>query len=403
MISTHRSTLVLLAFVILVEIGAASLVDLNRPAWGDEAHFYETVKLFGSDFSLTTLRTYPEMSTPLPFIAYAAWGHLVGFELSHLRLLSMIFAVSTYLIFFWLLSAVISNPRLVFFGAVCLVLLPYMIGFSLFVYTDISAIFFGTMALYALSKRSTWLTAVSLAMAVLCRQYMAFLVIAGAVFYAIERLTNPKRDTIRQLAAVLLSALPYLALVIFWGGTSPDNALRSQFLSEPVRFHPEMLSLYIAALFVYLFPLAALNFRTFYRNWRLAVLSVIGVGFIVLFPVRVSGPLAVLGVSRVGQFHRILRLFFDNEFMVHMAFAACFLLALPIVFYMMVDVVKHVRARKTDAHLLAAICILIFMSMMPFSYLGWEKYLMPVVPTAIVYLLMVLEVKRTPGPRAVIL
>ncbi len=397
MAPSRKHILIFAILIVVIELIAAWLVGLDRPAWEDEAHFYQTVKLVGSDPSLTTLRTYPEMSTPLPFAAYAVWGHLFGFELSHLRTLSILFGILTYLIFFQLLSSLVDDMKLVWFGAILLAVEPYMIGFTMFVYTDISAILFGTLALLGLARRSAWLTCTGLALAVLCRQYMAFLTITAFIFYACEGITGRKRDTLRQLAAVILSALPYVILVFFWGGTSPDNALRQQFLGEGVRFHPEMLSLYVACLFVYLLPVFVLNARLFYSNWKMLALSVIGVGYIVFFPVKVSAPLAILGVSRVGQFHRILKLILGNEFLIHIGFAICFLLTLPMVFSLLRDLFLRIRGMQIDLRFLFGLSIVIFLVMMPFSYLGWEKYLMPVIPGAIVYLIMVFDSERKKG------
>ncbi len=388
----HRKLLItFLIGAVLFELIAAWLVGLDRPAWEDEAHFYQTVKLFGSDLSLSTLKTYPEMSTPLPFVAYALWGDLFGFQLSHLRILSIVLGILTNLIFLKLLLLLLRDIRLVVFGAVLLIIQPYMVGFSMFVYTDISAILFGIIALYGIIKRSWWICAFGLALAVLCRQYMAFLTVAAFLFFFLEWILKRKNDSMKLTVAAIASALPYLGLVILWGGTSPDNPLRKQFLDEGVRFHPEMLSLYIAGLFVYAFPALAVNYRTFYKNWFLAALSVIGVGFIVLFPVHVSKPLAILGVSRVGQFHRLLKDILGNEFLVHMGFAICFLLALPLIFYLLKDSYDRIRQETFDARLLIALSIIVFLAMMPFSYLGWEKYLMPVIPGVIAYLCMIYE------------
>jgi len=393
----RKHMLIFAVLIVIFELIAAWLVGLDRPAWEDEAHFYRTVRLFGSNPSLTTLRTYPEMSTPVPFAAYAVWGRLFGYELSHLRTLSILFGLLTYLIFFQLLSRLVSDLRLVWFGAILLVLEPYMIGFTMFVYTDISAILFGTLALFGLARRSAWITCAGLALAVLCRQYMAFLTVTAFIFFACEWFANKKPDTLRQLAAVVLSAIPFAALVLFWGGTSPDNTLRQQFLGDGVRFHPEMLSLYIACLFVYLLPLFALSARRFYTNWKVLALSVIGVGFIVFFPIKVSAPLAILGVSRVGQFHRILKIVLGNEFLIHMGFAVCFLFALPMVLYLTRDLFTRIREMRIDFRFLLGLSVAVFLVMMPFSYLGWEKYLMPVIPGAIVYLILVFDSERRPA------
>src|SRR5262249_55109975 len=71
-------------------------IALYRPPWGDERHYLETVRTFGRDLSVETLRTYPgELAPPLAFALYAGWGRLAGFEAPRLRLLSLVIAFVT--------------------------------------------------------------------------------------------------------------------------------------------------------------------------------------------------------------------------------------------------------------------------------------------------------------------
>ena len=67
----------------------------RTPPWGDEAHFLETIRLFGAGVSLELLRAYREMTAPLTYLVYAAWGHLAGFDTPRLRLLSPLVAAAT--------------------------------------------------------------------------------------------------------------------------------------------------------------------------------------------------------------------------------------------------------------------------------------------------------------------
>jgi hypothetical protein len=81
----------LIAFIIFESIVVIA-GDLNREPWGDEYHFVQTVKQFGTNFSIETLTHYNEMSGPLPFIIYSLWGRVFGFDLFILRLLSILIA-----------------------------------------------------------------------------------------------------------------------------------------------------------------------------------------------------------------------------------------------------------------------------------------------------------------------
>ena len=95
-----RSLLLLILVLIVYETILYMGVGLRQPTWADEHHFISTIEEFGEELSLRQLRTYNEMSTPLPFILYALWGKLVGFHLHQLRFFSLIIALFTFIYFF---------------------------------------------------------------------------------------------------------------------------------------------------------------------------------------------------------------------------------------------------------------------------------------------------------------
>ena len=112
------------------------MLAFERPYWGDEIHFVETINRFGKNMGLNTIKHYNEMSTPLPFMLYALWGRIFGFEIHILRILSVIIAVATYILFHWLLFLIFGNIKVASLTSAFLVLHPYMVGFSVFVFTD---------------------------------------------------------------------------------------------------------------------------------------------------------------------------------------------------------------------------------------------------------------------------
>jgi hypothetical protein len=112
----------------------------SRPPWGDEAHFLGTVRLFGQGISVDLLRTYPEMSAPLTYVLYAAWGRLAGFGTPELRLLSPVIASATGLLWFAFLKDHLRSRLAVSMSLATLVLNPYFIGLSVFVFTDMLAL-----------------------------------------------------------------------------------------------------------------------------------------------------------------------------------------------------------------------------------------------------------------------
>jgi len=96
MLNNYKRSLLLLTAVILVyQIIAVFVFTLHAPAKGDEAHFVEAIKYFG-DLDITKVHDYEEVTTPLVYFVYAAWGNIAGFELHNLRLLSLLIAFITH-------------------------------------------------------------------------------------------------------------------------------------------------------------------------------------------------------------------------------------------------------------------------------------------------------------------
>lgn len=385
----RKSLLAFLAFVILFEGFVIAVGDVRRPHWGDEWHFQNTIKRFGKEISLDTIKHYEEMSTPLPFIVYALWGRAFGFELHDLRWLSVIIAIITYLIFHRLLFLLLNSRRAVFWGAVFLAAHPYMIGFSIFVYTDMMAVLFLILCCLAHTGRRPVLFGLSMAMAILSRQYMAFLTIAAGLYYLLEYVQSKKAFPLKMLISCLASTVPYWLLVALWGGISPDNSLRAVYLGDELRFQPIILTLYVCLLFAYHFPLLIFFLKDFYSDYKMILASLVCSVFYLIFPVGPTKPSIDVGIPTVGLFHRFLKITLREEILVQVAFYMLFLLALPVLFYVLRDCYVRWRQRRLDIRLLLDLSIISFLAVMPFSYLGWEKYFMPVVPLMILRTLLI--------------
>lgn len=387
----RKSLAFFLAFVIVFHLAVIMVGNMIRPDWGhwgDEWHFQNTIKRFGEDISLYSLKHYEEMSTPLPFLAYALWGRMVGFELFDLRILSLITALITYLVFHRLLFVLIKDDRKVLWGAILLVVQPYMVGFSIFVYTDMIAILFLLLAVFGHVRRRPVILGLCLALAILSRQYMAFLAIAGAIYFLLEYFITKRRDSLAMLGAALLSTVPYLALAIWWGGLSPDSSLRQRYLDEGLFLHPEVVSLYVSLIVIYLFPLLIYYMRKFYCGLTVWVVALIGSAYYVIFPVGPSKPSLEVGITTVGLFHRLLRYLVGQGFWEHAVFYLGFVLAVPVIFSLGNDVIQRCRQHLCDNKLFLDLAVISFLVVMPFSYLGWEKYFLPVVPLLILRILM---------------
>jgi hypothetical protein len=113
-----------------------------------------------------------------------------------------------------------------------------------------------------------------------------------------------------------------------------------------------------------------------------------------LFPVTPSPSALDAGIDTVGFFHRGIRLLVDTRWE-QIIFFAAFALGLPILFTIVLDAWKYWRVREVEYNFFCVLAILAFLIVMPFTYLGWEKYFLPVVPLASIYLISVKLSERT--------
>ncbi len=388
-------------FVILLVVFQLVVVfyGIRFPVWGDEGHFVDTVKDFGKEFSLKTLTTYNEMSTPLPFILYSFWGRLFNFELITLRLFSLLIAVVTYFLAYKLFLSALNDKYKSLLLTALLVVNPYMIGFSVFVFTDMLAILFLILSCLAYLKRNTFLLAVALACAVLCRQYLVFLTVAVGVYYFLRYLKERDNVSLKMLLGIALSSLPMVALLLLWKGASPDNVWRRVYQHDVLSFHPDSLVLYIAQCFIYLFPVVIIYWKTFYTNSKIRTFSIITSFSYWIFPVKASYYSSELHqVPTVGFFHKFIRATVGNG-LEQAVFYLCFLFALPIILTILIDSYTKLTTQKYNFLFLLEITLFAFLLIMPFSYLSWEKYFMPILP---ILVMLIILLRTTPSPTGTI-
>lgn len=388
----YRKSLVLfIVFIIVFELLVILVGDIVRPGWShwsDEWHFQNTIKRFGNEINLYNLKHYEEMSTPLPFLIYALWGRMMGFDLFHLRMLSVIIAILTYIAFHRLLFIALKDGKKVFWGGAFLVAQPYMIGLSIFVFTDMTAILFMVLACLALLKRRPILLGICIMMAILSRQYIAFLALAAGIYFLVDYLRVRRKSSLYMMLSSVVSVIPYILLALWWGGPTPDNTMQYRYLDYGFTFNAHALSLYIGLIWVYGFPLLLFYLKKFYCDYKVWIAGVIASGFYLLFPVGPSQPTINVGISTVGLFHRFLKALLLGEFWIQVVFYLSFLLAMPVVIRLAGDCYRRFKRRLHDTPLFLDLAILAFFVVMPFSYLSWEKYLMPMLPLFILRVLM---------------
>ncbi|RKX25451.1 MAG: hypothetical protein DRP47_09810 [Candidatus Zixiibacteriota bacterium] len=378
--SYRRSLTFFILAIILLQLTVIIVAGLNRPAWGDEGHFVETVNLFGRNLNLNTLTHYNEMSGPLPFVIYSFWGRLFGFELSSLRILSVLIALICYLLFHRLIFIITGEGKVAFWMALFLSVHPYMVGFSIFVFTDGLAILFLIAAALAIVRTNPLLLGLSCAAALLCRHYAVFLIAATVVYSLIIWLKEKRKDSAKMLWAGFASILPLVFLIVLWGGLSPDNTLRNLYLEKSLIFHPNYLILYICLLFAYQLPIVVLKWRKIYNDWKTLLICFVVSWLYWFAPVGPSKYDIANNTFTVGLFNRLIVWIYDAKWLEQGIFFVCFMLGLPILAIVLKGIRGSIKQAHFDFVFFLDLSILLFLMTMPFSYLGWEKYIMPLVP-----------------------
>jgi hypothetical protein len=380
--------LAFLAFAIAVELGTVLTLGINRAPHNDESPYLATMQLFGSGITIDMLRTYNEISTPLPFIVYGFAGRLVGYDISHLRVISLVIALVTYVLFFELVLAITGNALTAFLTSAFLALHPYMVAVSFTIYTDILTILFLVVAMIAVVRRSPWLLFAGSAGSLLCRQYALFLSGAAVIFFAWSYAVTRQRNARDMLIASAASLLPLIALFALWRGLSPDSARKYTYMANSeVYFHPNWITLYVTMLFSWMLPLLAFRVRQFYRRLPILLVSLALSPLYWLFPIRVSRFVELGGGKTVGFLNSALLRVLKTPILVHVVFFIFFLLALPILLTFLLDALRAARVRRLSLNAMLDLTIPAFLVTMAFSHHCWEKYFLLVLPLAAIRIL----------------
>ena len=419
----------------------ACAVGVGRPFRGDEPHFVETIVQFGTQpLTLDLLAHYDEMSGPVPFVLYGTWGRFFGFEPQTLRLFSILVALATCLLWFWFLQGETGSARLAASGTAFVALHPYMLYLSLFVYTDMLAILCLIGSLIAVRRQRPLLLAAFLCGAVLNRQYLIFASAAAGLYFLARYWKSRRRQDAISMLAVAGSAMPLAAFCLLWRGLCPDGALKQVYLDQHVSFHVSSLVLYVSLTALYLAPVLALGWKGLFPTdtrrftkvgccrasqqdtavakashapagdisprenlaagedaprlaWTagghsfagripaLAALSLCGLYW--FFPVGPSRSAVEAGIFQVGMLHQTLHFLFGSPALEHAVFFTGFALGLAVVARILMDATARWRRGEIDFRFFLDLNVVFFLAVMPFSYLNWEKYFMPLVPVLV--------------------
>jgi hypothetical protein len=273
----------------------------------------------------------------------------------------------------------ISRPQgwLVAVGLICGN--PYFLPLGVMVYTDMIALFFLLLATRALYRPSLIGLAIGCAGMLLCRQYLAFLVLAFLMMLGWRWICLPaqRRSTISMSLAVAIGCLPFAWLLWLWGGMAPANEMQQLYLNARQSYHPNSLILYCSLLTWFCLP-AVIACRSSLICTRQALLVIFLLSQVYwCFPVRPSPVAVENSLLTVGLMHRAMNLLEPSGALADCVYYFGFLISLTILWGVAQRAAAVIRQGRFAIHLLPACAFTCFLLVMPWSYLHWEKYFLP--------------------------
>lgn len=391
-VSNYRKIWYLIVLFLLVVLG---FWGLNRSYWGDESHFVETIRIFSSSTFFSSIKDYPEVTTPLPYLIYSWWGKLFGLNLPVLRLLTLIISASFFILIFHFFRAYVKEEKSALILSVILLINPYLWGLSIFVFTDMMTLFFIYLSLFMISKEKVWPGALMLGLAVLSRQYSIIFIISVWLFLLIRLIFEGERKKFLTFTGfAILSLIPYLLLVLLWKGLSPPAGIKKFIPDTSLSWNINTFVTYVTFLAIYILPIVIIAGRELTRHKKL-ILPALLVGFLIfIFPVEASGVSKVWNnTETVGLLHKFLLKYTGGGLITGAILYMFFSLGTWILMILLKMDYTLLRSGNISSALLFSLCIYIFLIVMPFSYQVWEKYLTMIIPIVLLRISLIQQHK----------
>lgn len=377
--SIYNKIWLVISFIFII---AAALSAIGHPSYGDETHFVETIRLFSSASWPDIIKDYPEVTTPLVYIIYAAWGKLVGTGLIELRILSLIISILFLFVLYLYVISYTKNEKLGLLLCALVIINPYIWGLSVFIFTDMLTLLFVLSALYMFTRDKPGLTAFLLGMAVLCRQYAIIFTIALWLYISLRSYySREKRTFFKYTLYLFISLIPLIVLTVIWKGLSPPSGTKKFILDTGLFWNPHALVTYITFSAIYIFPLLLIFNTKFFAYKKLLIPAVIISCLYFIFPVGVSKVTSISNnLDTVGLIHKLLFSLAGRGVLSEIILFVFFFAGIWIILIFLKEDIHTIQSGRISPVLLLSLCYYIFLMIMPFSYQVWEKYLILILP-----------------------
>jgi hypothetical protein len=212
--------------LILVVFGLAilSLGGLTFPLHKDEYWFWRQTVFFVERWppGLAELRSYTEPMTPLSFLVWATIERATGAGVMGGRLLNILLSVSILC----MIGARRRDPQRRGLIAACgLLLFPYTIPLSIYLYTDIPAAFLVLLGTWLYARRHPVWSALAFALAIATRQYMVVFPLAIAAAEIAPAIAGQSDWKPRRTLPPLAAAASLGGWFFFFGSLGPPAGM----------------------------------------------------------------------------------------------------------------------------------------------------------------------------------
>lgn len=357
-------------------------LSIRLPFRGDERHIVNTIKLFTTNLSFETIKNYPEVTPPFFFVFYATWAKIFGSSIESLRILTLIISLIAWQLVFYLISLFVKNKIHVLLLSLLIIINPYFLGTSVFVFTDMLTILLCLSAVILFLKDRYYSFLIFCSLAILCRQY-AIIFPLSIIVISIINLLNGKPINKRYIFGTIFALLPLMILFFIWGNIAPSNGIQKWVVPSLHFYNVSYINTYITFSIVYLLPLIIV-FLYKKIGFNLSNVGIALIIFLILlqFPITPSAAaLLQTDIRTVGFAHIALRKLLGEESLMLkitlgvLLFLGCYINVVLIKYFLME--IKNKIYRK---EMIFIIIWILFLIVMPFSYQVWEKYLLLVLP-----------------------
>jgi hypothetical protein len=372
-----------------------AIAGINRPFWGDERHYFETIKLFGQSAYPKILFDYPEVTPPLFFMLFAVLGKFVGFSLLSFRIISLVIAFIVSVLIFLFSEQCIGEARKTFFLCIILMLNPYFLGLSLFVFNDMVALLFLLCSAMCFINNKYLFSAMFLGLGLLCRQYIFFAVCAMWSTKFLESLYSHNWKAIKQFTVYLaIAVLPLAILMILWGGMAPHMGTQKWIVYGVQRWSPQSFIMYIAFSGLYLLPVIVITKKNkFKAKWIFFTSIILGLIYF-LYPIEASVVAQIqINEDTVGLVHKAIVFLVGHGLVESIILYGATSIGFWILLLFLQRDLQRIKMKYFKKESMFSFSFYFFLCIMPFSYQRWEKYLILILPfVAIGWMLMAREV-----------